>query len=96
MPARHKIQEDAPARTLYEPAAHVLHPVALVVPGLVTVPVYPGAQTVHAETDVLPGDKSVVVTPVGQSMHKIEPADEYFPAGHVKQVEEEVASIDVE
>jgi hypothetical protein len=67
---------------------------------------------VQAETDGLSVEESVVVIPVGHKVQDIAPADEYvpeghavhsdapsdeyLPAGHAKQVDEEVAAIDVE
>lgn len=76
MPEGHEIQDVEPAADLYEPAAHALHPVALVVPGFVIFPAYPGAQMVHAETDVLPGDEPVVNMPDGQEVQEVAPVIE--------------------
>jgi hypothetical protein len=74
VPARHKVQNNAPAADLYEPAAHALHPAAFTVPGFVIVPVYPGAQLVHAETDELP--TPVVNMPNGHVEHGVDPPGE--------------------
>ena len=61
--AGHAVQVAAPAPE-YVPAAQAAQPVALTVPGDVTVPLKPGAQTVQAETAVLPAAE--VETPAGQ------------------------------
>jgi hypothetical protein len=42
------------------PDGHDEHPDAIIVPGSVTEPAYPGAQIVHAETESLPVDELLV------------------------------------
>ena len=69
------MQAVAPAEETL-PAGQMVHPEALIDPGFVIVPAYPGAQIVQAETDVLPADDPVVVTPVGHAIQD-EPDEEY-------------------
>jgi len=51
-PAGHAVQLEAPAEEAYVPIAQGEQPDTLAVPGLVTVPEYPGAHTEHAATEV--------------------------------------------
>ncbi len=59
-------------------------------------PAYPGAQIVQAETEVLPVANPVVDTPVGHEEQEVAPSEEYFPEGHVKQVDEDEATVEIE
>jgi hypothetical protein len=106
-PVGHEEQEVAPSEDMYLPAGQdeqnltpaeeklpakqIIQPEALIVPGSLTVPAYPGAQIVQAETDVLPVAEPVVVTPVGQVEQEAAPEDEYRPTAHGVQDAKPVA-----
>ena len=65
-----------------------MQPAAVEVPGLVTMPKYPGAHTVQAATDVLPTAPPVVVMPAGHDVQLAEPAEAYEPAAQVEHAKE--------